>query len=112
MKNSEINFKVTLDDQNIPEKITWDATDKPEDVDGNTNAIAISVWDNGTRNTLRMDLWSKDMTTLDMKRFCVDSIGGLASTIESATGDQEMSEEMYALCRKLVKHIEKETKGN
>jgi len=30
MKKSEINFKIELDQNNVPEKILWDATDKPE----------------------------------------------------------------------------------
>ena len=28
MKESEIKFKVSLDDENIPEKIEWDADEK------------------------------------------------------------------------------------
>jgi len=28
MKDSEINFIVTLDEQNIPEKIHWEASDQ------------------------------------------------------------------------------------
>lgn len=110
MKDSVINFKVSLDDKNIPETIAWEATDKPNDGEDATNAVAISVWDNKSKNTLRMDLWTKEMTTLEMKRFCVDSIGGLADTIQNATGDTKMAEKMYELCRQLVKHIEEESK--
>ncbi len=110
MKNSKINFNISLDDQNVPESITWDASDKPTPGDEYTNAIAVSVWDNNTRNTMRMDLWTKEMTVTDMKRFAVDSIGGLAETIQNATGDSVMSEQMHELCRKLVKHVEEEMK--
>jgi len=112
MRNSEINFKVLLDENNIPEKIEWNATDKPSGAPSETSAIAVSLWDNEQKNTMRMDLWTKDMTVTEMKRLCVDSIGGLADTIKNATNDDFMADEMHALCQKFVKHLEKEVMGN
>ena len=108
MKNSEINFKVLLDDQNVPDKIEWNASDKPSGTPSDTKAVAISLWDDDQKNTMRMDLWTKEMTVTEMKRFCVDSIGGLADTIKNATSDDYMADEMHALCQKFVKHLEKE----
>lgn len=108
MKSSDIQFKVEVDDNNIPEKINWSATDSPTGELTETDAIALSIWDKAQKNTLRIDLWTKDMNVPDMKRFAVDSIGGLAQTIESATGDSKMAEMMNDLCRSLVKHINKE----
>ncbi len=105
MKISDINFQVQLDNNHVPEKIVWSATDKPQDGNDETNAVAISVWDNKQNNTLRMDLWSKEMTTLDMKKMTVDTIGGLAQTVRNATDDNEMADKMEALCQELVKHI-------
>ena len=105
MKISDINFQVQLDNNNVPEKIVWSATDKPQDGNDETKAVAISVWDNKQNNTLRMDLWNKDMTTLDMKKMAVDTIGGLAQTVRNATDDNEMADKMEALCQELVKHI-------
>ena len=110
MKNSEIKFNIQLDEQNVPEKIQWNATDKPTDGLDETNAILLSLWDQKAQNTLRIDLWTKDMTVDEMKRFYVDSIGGMAESIKSATGDTFMADEMNALCRKLVKHIKEENK--
>ncbi|MCP4520321.1 MAG: gliding motility protein GldC [Cytophagales bacterium] len=107
MKKSEINFNISLDDNNVPEKITWDATDKPSDSPSVTDAILLSLWDPEQKNTLRIDLWSKDMSVDEMKRLCVDSLGGMAQTIRSATGDDFMADEMEALCQKLVDHIVK-----
>jgi gliding motility-associated protein GldC len=105
MKISDINFQIQLDNNQVPDKIVWSATDKPAEGDDATNAIAVSVWDNKSQNTLRMDLWTKEMTAFDMKKFTVDSIGGLAQTIRSATDDQIMADKMEALCTELVKHI-------
>lgn len=106
-KKSEIKFNIDLDEQNVPETITWDASDKPSDSPGKTDAILISLWDQEQKNTLRIDLWSKDMSVDEMKRLCVDSVGGMAQTIRNATGDDFMADEMEALCQKLVEHIMK-----
>ena len=108
MKKSTINFTIELDQQNVPEKILWDATDKPEPGVSETKAISISLWDSTEKNTLRIDLWAKDMPVEDMKRFYVDCIGGLAQSALSATGDEFMAQEMNALCQRLVEHLKKE----
>lgn len=108
MRKSDINFNIELDAQNVPERIVWEATDNPQDKVSETRAISLSIWDHQEKNTLRIDLWTKEMPVDEMKRFCVDTIGGLAQTILSATGDEYMSEEMNALCEKLVIHLQKE----
>ena len=42
MKNSEINFKIEVDEKNIPENIVWFATDGPSTTFQETKAISIS----------------------------------------------------------------------
>lgn len=111
MKKSEINFTIELDQENIPDKIFWQATDQEESKPAETKSIAISLWDHQQKNTLRIDLWSKDMPVDEMKRFYVDTIGGMAQSILNATGDQFISQEMNTLCDKLVEYLKKEQGG-
>lgn len=108
MKKSEINFTVELDEENVPDKILWQATDQQDNRLEETKSIAISLWDHKRKNTLRIDLWSKDMPVLEMKRFYIDTLGGMAQSILNATGDSFISEEMNALCDKLVEYLRKE----
>ncbi len=107
MKKSTINFTVELDQNNIPENILWEATEKPEPGLSETKAISISLWDQRQKNTLRIDLWTKDMPVEEMKRFYIDCIGGLAQSALTATGDEFISGEMNALCERLVQHLKK-----
>ena len=58
MKKSTIQFTIELDDKNVPEKIFWEATDKPDGVISSTKAIGLSIWDPDQQNTLRIDLWT------------------------------------------------------
>jgi len=111
MKKSKINFDIELDKENIPEKILWDATEKPVDGPEETSAITISLWDPSQRNTMRIDLWTKEMPVDEMKRFYIDCLGGMAQSILNSTGDEFMSSEMNNLCDKLVEHLKKENQS-
>lgn len=112
MKKSRIHFEIELDDQNVPDKIYWDATDKEDDGINQTRSISIAVWDHFQHNTLRIDLWTKEMAVDDQKRFYIDCIGGLAQSILTATGDEFMAGEMNALCNKFIEHVRKEQEVN
>jgi gliding motility-associated protein GldC len=108
MKKSTINFTIHLDQNNVPDKIFWDATDKPDPQLSETKSISINLWDHQQKNTLRIDLWAKDMPVDEMKRFYIDCIGGLAQSILTSTGDEFMANETNELCARLVKHLQTE----
>ncbi|HEX5171402.1 MAG TPA: gliding motility protein GldC [Cyclobacteriaceae bacterium] len=111
MRKTEIKFSIELDDNNVPEKIYWDASDKPDHTLAETKSISVAVWDHQQKNTLRIDLWSKDMAVDEMERFSIECIGGLAQTVLQSTGDEYMANEMNALCDRLVAHIRNKRKG-
>lgn len=102
MKKSTIQFSVELDQNNVPERILWDATDKPEDTASETKSISVSLWDSKQKNTMRIDLWTKDMPVDEMKRFYIECVGGIAQSVLSSTGDERMAHEINALCDRLV----------
>ncbi|MFT4737980.1 MAG: gliding motility-associated protein GldC [Cyclobacteriaceae bacterium] len=108
MKESEIKLKVQLDDNDIPEKILWDADENDGKGFSESKSVSLSLWDHENKNTLRIDLWSKDMPTDEMKRFYVDCLGGISQTLLNSTGDEYMSAEINKLCDKLVEHLKNE----
>ncbi|MBS1490650.1 MAG: gliding motility protein GldC [Bacteroidetes bacterium] len=110
MKKSEIIFKIELDQNNIPEKILWDASDKPEPGLSESKSISLALWDHQQKNTLRIDLWTKDMPVNEMKRFYIDCLGGLAQSVLTSTGDEQMSAEINELCEKLAQALIKTEK--
>ena len=107
MKKSSIQISIELDSNNYPEKIMWDATDKPEEGFSETNSISVALWDHHQGNTLRIDLWTKQMPVDAMKKFYLDCLGGIAQSTLTATGDEYMAEEINALCEKLAKYLVK-----
>jgi len=111
MKKSEINFEINLDDKSLPEKILWEATDNESVGKESTKSISLNIWDNLNHSTLRIDLWTQDMSVAEMKRFYIDIMGGMAQTILNSTGDEYMSEEIKDLCDRMVKHVNEENKA-
>lgn len=101
MSKSEIKFEIELDENDVPEKIEWDATNKPGDKES-TKAISIAVWDPDEQNTLRIDLWTKDMPLDEMRGFYINALAGMAESVQASTGDEEMSEAMLALCERFA----------
>lgn len=110
MKKSEIKFTVELDQQNVPEKIYWEATDNPNEGLEETKAISLALWDHFHKGTLKIDLWVKNMEVGEMKRFYIEAIGGMGETLLRATGDQRMANEIENLCRTLSKYLAEEMK--
>jgi gliding motility-associated protein GldC len=92
MKQSEINFTVTLNEKNLPQKIDWSASDG--NVKSSTPAIMVSVWDQAAKNTLRIDLWTTEMKVDDMKQFQHQTLLTMADTLERATGEKEAAKAM------------------
>ncbi|MEO6421715.1 MAG: gliding motility protein GldC [Candidatus Nitrotoga sp.] len=93
MKKSEIKFTITLDDQKVPEKIDWSASDNQEQTTA-ANAVMMALWDADEKNTLRIDLWTKNMMKEDMKSFYHQSLLFMADNFERATGNTEASQAM------------------
>ena len=105
MKKSEIRFSIALDDQKVPEAISWQATDAGPDIQF-AKAINVAIWDRNADATMKIDLWTKDMPTDAMKYFVVDNIGSMAETIVNATGDKKMAEKMRSLCQELTDYLD------
>lgn len=93
-KKKEISITVELDDNNVPEKIDWNATDKEGEGIANCKAMFLSMWDPQRQDTLRLDLWTKEMTRDEMKIFFHQTLVTMAETFENATEEEEMTEDM------------------
>lgn len=110
MKISNIQIQIKLDDNDIPEEIQWQATDGPDQQAQLAKAFALSIWDNSGEGTLKIDLWNKQMDVLEMKRFVIETISGLADTIRRATADELMAMDMENLSKSLGIRLDQEVK--
>ena len=90
---SEIKITVELDENRVPEKLTWTAQDGGVDLE-EAKAMLLSIWDSKTKETLRIDLWTKDMPVDEMKIFFHQTLVAMADTFERATQDEKMAATM------------------
>lgn len=102
---SEIKFNIDLDENKVPEAISWSAEDGAID-NSESKAIMISVWDHVKKDTLRMDLWTKDMPVDEMKQFFHQTLVSMSNTFERATDDQKMSATMRDFCDYFAEKLE------
>lgn len=107
MRTSSIKIDVSLDQQNIPEAIQWSATDNPGVVE-TTKSFALSFWDAENSAIMRIDLWTKDMLVGEMKRFFIQSLGGMNETLKNATNDDAWFDEVESTIQKLAEMLQKE----
>ncbi|MCS6979958.1 MAG: gliding motility protein GldC [Flavobacteriales bacterium] len=98
-QESHIKIRVRLDENKIPEEIGWEAPEAGFPEARKAEAMMLSLWDPKERNTLRLDLWTKEMTVEDMKQFVHQAILLLSETLENATGEKEMAEHMRDFAR-------------
>jgi gliding motility-associated protein GldC len=102
---SEIKFLVELDENRVPEKLTWTAQDGGVDAE-EAKAMMLSIWDSKAKETLRIDLWTKDMPVDEMKLFFHQTLVAMSETFQRATGDEKMTETMKDFCDYFAEKLE------
>ena len=102
---SKIELQVELDENRVPEKLYWTAADG-----GITNeeakAMLLSVWDSKAQETLRIDLWTKDMPVDEMKVFFHQTLVAMSDTFNRATQDEKMTATMKDFCAYFAEKLE------
>ena len=96
MSQSAINIQIELDNNKVAEKIQWEATDAGEQREA--KAMTLGFWDKHEKNTMRIDLWTKEMTVDEMKQFFHQSLLTMADSFEKATGEHLISEDLRDYC--------------
>lgn len=102
---SEIKLSVGLDENKIPEAIQWTAEDGGI-TNEETKAVMLSVWDSKSKESLRIDLWTKEMPIDEMKIFFHQTLSAMADTFQRATNDEKMSATMRDFCDYFAEKLE------
>ncbi len=107
---SEINLTVELDENRIPEKLRWTAQDGGVNNE-EAKAMLLSIWDSNQQETLRIDLWTKDMPVDEMKVFFHQTLVAMSDTFHRATQDEKMTATMKDFCDYFAEKLELKDKG-
>ncbi len=90
-KTAQINISVGLDEAGLPEKLEWQADGKENQP---CKAMLLSVFDETTKDTLKIDLWTKEMQVVEMDRFFFQTLRAMADTYFKATQNQALAADM------------------
>nr|WP_299346103.1 gliding motility protein GldC [Allomuricauda sp.] len=102
---SEIKLKVGLDENRVPEELTWSAQDGGIENE-EAKAIMLSVWDSNNKESLKIDLWTKDMPVDEMKIFFHQTLVTMSDTFMKATQDEKMTATMKDFCDYFAEKLE------
>lgn len=101
----EIKFTLKLDENYLPEKIEWTATEDKGLEKDVVKALMIAVWDDKEKLAKKVDLWTKDMYVEDMKMMYFQTFMTMADGFERATGESLQAKEIRQFAENFGKAI-------
>jgi gliding motility-associated protein GldC len=102
----QVKINVSLDEQNVPSKIVWEADDAAVDAATECRAMILAMWDHKSKDTLRLDLWTREMTVDEMKIFFHETLVSMADTLQRATTDERIAGDMRDFCDYFAEKME------
>lgn len=89
-QTSDIHISVELNNEKMPVRIDWSATDNPAGQQ-TAKAMLLSLFDEKSKETLKIDIWTNEMQVMEMDRFFFQTLRALADTYYKATQNAEMA---------------------
>lgn len=100
-RKTELIFNVTLDSHSMPEKIEWSASDNPEAGVQESKTMMIGLWNGEEKNTMTIDLWTKEMQIDEMHTHFFQRLLSLADSYQKATGNPFVANDIRQFCEDL-----------
>jgi gliding motility-associated protein GldC len=105
LNTSEIKLNIELDENRVPEKILWTASEGAIHAE-EAKSFMLSVWDSNEKTTKAIELWTKDMPVDEMKIFFHQTLLSMTETFQRATGDEKMAATMKDFCDYFAEKLE------
>ena len=96
-RKSTITVDVGLNENNVPQTLNWTAEDGKVNNE-EARAMMLSLWDPRSKNTMKIDLWTTEMSVDEMKIFFHQTLLTMADTFEKATGETAIVEDLRDYC--------------
>ena len=105
MKKTHIVITVCLDKNRVPEKMSWSAKDVGVS-NQETKAFLFSSWDDVNQETMKIDLWTKDMPVDQMNVFFHQTLVSLSQSYMKATNNEKMTDAFNQFCDYFAEKLE------
>lgn len=107
MTKKKIEIAVDLDEKKVPQSIVWQAEGQASG-QVSARAMLLSFWDHEQRNTLRLNLWTKEMAVDEMAQFFYQTLMHLADTYKSAVPHSQLCELLRQQARAFMQAFKEE----
>ena len=98
----KLKFEVELDENNLPNSIKM-LEEKASNSSIDLKALMIAGWDAKRKETLRVDIWTKDMPVNDMFIMYHQNMMGMATSLEKSTGQNKLANALRDYCEFFAK---------
>ncbi|NIP29750.1 MAG: gliding motility protein GldC [Candidatus Dadabacteria bacterium] len=105
-RKAEIKLTIRLGEDDVPEEIKWKATEADLLEDKNCEAMFLSMWDKEEKNSLIIDLWTKNMQVGEMNAHIFYTMMKMADTYQRATNNEELSNKMREFANDFASSVE------
>ncbi len=102
MRKSNLQLDITLDDNNLPHEIIWTSHDGQNTESKNCKSMFLSMWDGEDQNTMRIDLWTKDMQIDEMHTHFFQMLLSIGDSYKRATNNPYIQEDIKNFCMELA----------
>lgn len=102
---SDIKVSIELDENRVPEKMLWTARDGGV-ANEEAKAMLLSLWDPNQKETVRIDLWTKDMPVDEMQQFFHQVLVGMTESFRRATNNEKMADTMKDFADYFAEHLD------
>lgn len=106
MAKSSIVIDVDLDENRIPQRIEWNASDSTAANVQQAKAVMLSLWDDAEKTALRIDLWTQKMMVDEMADFYYQTFMTMADTYGRATRHTELVNDMKKFAQEFYKKFQ------
>lgn len=93
-KLSEISIKVSLNEEGIPERITWNAPEAGPTEEKESKCMILSLWDKQEGSAMRLDLWTQEMRIDEMDKMYFQTLYTMAENYKRATNNEKGAKDL------------------
>jgi len=105
LKKSDIKIEVALNQDKHPVSINWHAEDAGLEKVREAKSMMLALWDKEEKSTMRIDLWTIEMSVEEMQFFFYETLASMADTYERATNDKINGTELREYARRFGKNV-------
>ena len=84
-RTAEIKLFVDLDDDSLPTRISWEASEAKDKGPTPCHSVMLSLWDGENKTVAAIDLWTKETTIADINLHFYQTFHKMADTYLRAT---------------------------